>query len=481
MGADLRTAPVMKTSASFPQRYDFDRLAANNIRLLLSADATRTRPDYDPYTEWYQQRARWDLISDWTPLYKVIQSANILYEETPKVNDPSMSPAFIARVQGEAVFMRCLTYFFMIRIFGDVPYYTKAYQSDPLPRTSHTIVAQKCLEDLAAVKDGMPWQYADPTFQAVKATRGSIIALMMHLNMWLAGFDAANRTAYYQAVDKLGDELTNVGETQLHAIELYPISRLPEVFQGRSKEGLFEIAQNINYGEVIADRRRTYASAGIYEYIIGYGSAATRPVSVELAYYKRYLDKLYPDVNADQRVLQWFRGTQDVPSNLMSGITPLITPEQYMADESGRLQIVKFYNVLVTDPSKGNAAISNNCFIFRYADAILLQAEALAELGLDNKAEELLNRIRARAEAPLFPADPGDGNLKDAIFWERCKELMGEGHYYYDMVRTGKVYNPQYSYNPMSYSDFLAGAWRWPINPKALDNNPYMRLNDFWK
>jgi len=111
-----------------------------------------------------------------------------------------------------------------------------------------------------------------------------------------------------------------------------------------------------------------------------------------------------------------------------------------------------------------------------------LQAEANANLGDEGKATTLLNRIRARAEAGLYPASNNyDNNLKDAIYWERCKELMGEGHYYYDLVRTGKLYDAKYCFNPITYSDYLQEAWTWPINPKAMNNNPYMTLNNYWK
>ncbi len=58
---------------------------------------------------------------------------------------------------------------------------------------------------------------------------------------------------------------------------------------------------------------------------------------------------------------------------------------------------------------------------------------------------------------------------------------MGEGHYYYDMVRTGRIYNPKFNYtNSMSYGQFLQGAWTWPINKKAQTNNPLIQLNNYW-
>ena len=114
------------------------------------------------------------------------------------------------------------------------------------------------------------------------------------------------------------------------------------------------------------------------------------------------------------------------------------------------------------------------------ADAILLYAEALAELGTDDgKACGLLNRIRARAGASTLSLSGSE--LKDAIYWERVRELMGEGHYFYDLVRTGKVYNNQYCYHPMTKSEFREGAWTWPISRKAQENNTLITLNNYWE
>src|SRR5690606_41946360 len=87
--------------------------------------------------------------------------------------------------------------------------------------------------------------------------------------------------------------------------------------------------------------------------------------------------------------------------------------------------MVKFLNADVsgTTPTSN----SGNQIVFRYADALLLYAEALAELGTDDgKALEILNTVRERAGAPSRSSSGDD--LKDDIYWERVRELIGEGH-----------------------------------------------------
>ena len=94
--------------------------------------------------------------------------------------------------KAEAVFLRNLAYFFMVRAFGDVPYYTIAYNSASLPRTNMVTVLQSCLEDLRTGALGnspedrfLPWTYNSNAKKGVRASRGSVIALMMHINLSL--------------------------------------------------------------------------------------------------------------------------------------------------------------------------------------------------------------------------------------------------------------------------------------------------------
>jgi len=151
----------------------------------------------------------------------------------------------------------------------------------------------------------------------------------------------------------------------------------------------------------------------------------------------------------------------------------------YATSNSLSKEIKKFWNI----DTYGSGTITSNSgnqVVFRYADALLLYAEALTALGTDDtRACRLLNRIRTRAHASEVNASGNE--LMDAIFWERCRELIGEGHYYYDLVRTGKVYDKNYCPNPMTLTNFNVGAWTWPIHRNALTNNTLMELNLFWE
>lgn len=450
---DTRCGWAIPSGKGYPPRIDFTYMATNNLKLAIAARANRSLPGYEAnaINEWFQLRSRYDLIQIWTPFYKVIQSANIMVKEVGDMPEGLISAEKKKQFIAEAVFMRCISYFFLTRLYGDVPYYTDAYNQDALPRTNMVKVFQKCLADLAAVKDDLPWTYGDPTFRGIRAMRGGALDLMMHMNMWCAGFDPANSTAYYNAVDGLGNELQNIGVDEQKAYRLLPIEQTYLVMFGKSQEGLFEVQLSDNTGESVDDARYKYSFSVVHTPFFN----SDRPQS-ELVYKTEYMKRIYPEGVSDRRKTIWF--------------------DENIYDETGIWQFYKFFNRAALVQS-----LDDNPIIFRLADAILLHAEALAELGRDAEAATLLNLIRARAGADLFPANPGEGKIKDAIFLERGKELMGEGHSFYDLVRTKKIMDPNWTPNPLSFSQFQAGAWTWPIDPSALVNNPYMTLNNYWR
>ena len=453
---DFRHAPIFWPSNAYPRRPDINMMSRGQIKSIITTPRPTPGTDADRF---WTYNAEWDRVDDWTPVYKVIQSANILYDMVPKIaeNDPTISAAIVKKYQAEAVFMRCMSYFILLRLYGDVPYYTDPYNEKPLPRTAHVEVANKCLEELAKIKNDLPWTYADPANRGVRAMRGSALALMMHLNMWCAGFDKKNAEKYYNAVDALGDELRIEGVEKEHAYELLPLDRTPEIFAGRTKEGLFEIPNNVNYGESLSNLRKTFFAHVLHE---PYFTLNQNSANSEVVYNPSFLYTIFPESEADGRKELWF--------------------DESMYLGTGAFNYFKFFNFAYGQANTTNS-VGNYQIVFRLADAILLQAEALAKLSKEAKAIELLNVVRERGQAGLYPSYNNYKNsIDDAIYYERCKELMGEGHYYYDLVRTEKIYDGKYTTYPMSYADFLNGGWTWPINAKALNNNPFMTLNDFW-
>jgi len=88
-----------------------------------------------------------------------------------------------------------------------------------------------------------------------------------------------------------------------------------------------------------------------------------------------------------------------------------------------------------------NLTNPNNYRAIRYSDVLLMAAEAYNRGGIDDaKAQEYLNQVRRRAFGDTNHDITVTGDaLTDAIYQERRLELMGEGHYFFDLVRTGRA------------------------------------------
>jgi hypothetical protein len=75
-----------------------------------------------------------------------------------------------------------------------------------------------------------------------------------------------------------------------------------------------------------------------------------------------------------------------------------------------------------------------NYRVIRYADVLLMAAEAHYHIGNNSIAQQLVNQVRTRAGVPGVSV-----NSLDVIYKERRFELSGEGHRFFDLVRTGQA------------------------------------------
>lgn len=411
-----------------------------------------TNPQYDDY--------KFIRIIDWSGYYQVIQSANILQSKLEE-GIPGVSGTDKARYIAEAKFIRNFTYFWMVRIWGDVVYYTDPYFKESLPREDMVSVLNKCIADLEPEKNNIVWTLSDPAQRGARPARGAIIALLMHMNAWNANFDPANKQAYLTKVASLGKELI---DSKAHRLYDMTEEAWAEVAKGRSEESLFEFYQSINYGDAVwfsenndhFDVRNHYQ---FWSHFLRWPYIFPRHnKSISACYFiSDYMNKIYPEGEADARRELWF---EDI------------------ASDDGQFVIKKFAtNVYASGNEDGYP--DNSIIIFRYADAILLYAEALAELDRNAEAIAAVNLVRNRALATPYTGD-GGSDLKNFIYLERCRELIGEGHRYFDLIRTRRILSPEWTMAPMNIDQYNRGAWTWPLTPSARTYNPKIVLNEYW-
>ncbi|WP_443938700.1 RagB/SusD family nutrient uptake outer membrane protein [Pedobacter sp. MW01-1-1] len=416
----------------------FNNLISNNLKSVSTGTTT-----YD---------VRLQAIMNWKAWYDIIAACNILYYEVDNVPAGNLSTAEKNKYKAEAVFMRNLSYMFLCKLFGDAVYYTEAYNGKALPRTPQLEVMKKCIADMSAAKDDLPIAYSDQSLIGFRPTRGSAVALLMHLNMWAAAWDNGDKSVYYTAVLALAKEMATYTN-----YTLLPINdeNTRKIFKGRSSENLFGVLQEYNYGEIF----NTYANYTHFFSHYPYRGTATKTTSF-MTYEKDYITKLFPAGTTDARLTSWF--------------------ENYSADNN-TFQFKKYSNIYGLGTGASLTAYSDDsAIIFRLPDVLLLAAEAAAELSDDATAQGYLNQVRAAANAPTINTS-GDA-LKDDIYKERCRELIGEGQFFFDLVRTKRIISTEYSKAVVSVSNFNAGAWTWPLIISATERtaNPNLVGNNFW-
>ena len=138
---------------------------------------------------------------------------------------------------------------------------------------------------------------------------------------------------------------------------------------------------------------------------------------------------------------------------------------------------VPFIKKWTINPNNANDG-GSDYMVIRYADVVLMLAEALNETGNTTDATDLLNSIRNRAGLPNTVAAT-QAALRDAIELERRFELIGEGHRWFDLLRMGKAIttmNTWFANNgkniTIDENDLLL-----PIPQSQIDTDPAIKQN----
>jgi hypothetical protein len=382
---------------------------------------------------------------DWSNYYKLIQQLNLIIEKVPGMDIAKFSNQDDKKsIIGEAYFMRAYIYFYMSRIWGDVPLKIKAdldfNQVANIPRSPAADVLKQCLADLKVAEENLVFGYSDEGKRAVRANLGSAYALEAHIMAWQKDY-AGSEKASNLVITKGGYSLLDSASYS-------------KVFIGKSLEGIFEI--NISYlqNEGYNINNGGYAPTLSSPFVFG-RTQLNWPVN------PTYIKQIFKD-SADVRYKDFFFQAQS---------------------NSG--QTIKFSNITYADGSaKTDPRLSNNLIIFRLADIILLRAEALNHLGRDAEALTMLNMVRSRARVPASAATGEALNL--TILEERLRELYYEGQSFYDLTRVTKLDNPNSHY----FSDYNAhfddtrintGGTLWPIDPALFKDDYQIVQTPYWQ
>lgn len=336
----------------------------------------------------------------WTGQYQEILLCNQVIVNVPNI---TMDASLKARYVAEAQFLRALSYFNLVRAFGDVPLYLKPPVTPDelnIARSPKDMVYAQILTDLTAASSVLPASY--PASDVGRATKGAALSLLSKVKLYEKNW--ADALAASDQVISLGYSL---------APDYYKMFRAGGE---NGPESIFEIQATAVTGNCDASNSQWAQVQGVRNQF-GWGffnPTASLEAAFEQGDKRKMATILYPgETTPDGDVI-----TTTAPN-------PRYNAKAYVPNSV---------------PYVCNYGDSQNLRVLRLAEVLLINAEAANELGQTAKAVTDINLVRARAG--LAPVDGGisQSDLRTAIWHERRVELALEyGDRYFDLVRQGQA------------------------------------------
>jgi starch-binding outer membrane protein, SusD/RagB family len=340
-------------------------------------------------------------ITNWRAIYRTINYCNTVIDFAPEAlkNDQTFTQQSLDSYLGEVKALRALMYFYLVRSFRDVPLVLKSTSSDAelvqLAKSPGADVLQQIVKDLSEAEASAPTSFGSQAFDRGRITRYTVNAIQADVYLWMEKYPEALAAC---------DKVINSGK---YGLLTGNSSWFTQLFaNGNSNEGIFEIqfdASKLNsFYPMFRSRPRFVASAWVTDPDNG-------------LYKADIIDPTNKDIRGDGAAARFGDG------------------------------LIWKYIGIDADNLRAAEESFAHWIVYRYADVLLMKAEALALTGKGQDALDIINIIRNRAHALPSTAqnvDPGNSEaVCDYILEERARELAFEGKRWYDLLRHAKRNN----------------------------------------
>lgn len=345
---------------------------------------------------------------NWASFYTTINYCNTVLEKGPEILelDASFSQDELDAYSAEVLTIRALMYFYLTRVFRDVPIVLNASTSDmqnyTVPKSEYQQVWAQIESDLLEAEKNIPFSYANKQEDKGRISKYTVWAILADFYLW---------TEQYDKSEAYCDMIINSGKYWLVEGNMDWFYSLYEA--ENSSESIFELQFDIDIPNPM------------YSMCINNRNYRANPDVMELYW---PTDELL--IHADSADIRSDRGSYVSSLNYM---------------------IWKFYGK-TRYAQRSNSALETdfNWIVYRYADILLMKAENIAaSMGSfdetkANEAMSYLYQIRERANASYLTNEGMPSSRSSLLFYilnERAREFAFEGKRWFDMLRFAKREN----------------------------------------
>lgn len=421
-------------------------------------------------------------LTNWRRFFAVINATTIFIERSPSIvaSDIRYTQSNNVVDVAQARALRAFAYFYMTRIWGDVPLLTTTHDGDfvKLPRTSKERVLGFCKSELLAAVQVLPFRFGvnDPifpgryfntneTWNGKLITRVSAYALLANIAAWQQNY--VETDIYAKFVIDNYPQVTEPGDAgKVHYLTI---------------DELTNVSNNLNPFTYI----RAAALVGFgAEWGFGYATASGHIEQLTIA--APFVPKKQPDIFVPKdSIKRIFTDPNDLRFSF-DKTTNLYRTAYFYNYGSSQPMFTKIKAIENSKTSSDYAIFTSTAIFTRLEEITLLRAEALAVLGQREEAIAMLNK--AAGERGFTPYPDGETkDLIDVIFAERRRELMGEGWRWYDIIRYNRIKDGKATFmikngEHLTFREVeAAGGIYWPVSQDVITANPSIRQNSFWQ
>jgi hypothetical protein len=413
---------------------------------------------------------------NWGSFYSVINYCNNLLYYAPLVveRDENFTVADLHRVEAEALAVRSLAYFYLVRAFNEVPWIedpsiddTQDYKKG---KDSTELILSNIKRDLLIARKYARDNFGNTAQNKGRFTKNGIDALLADVYLWNEQYDSCVIMCNEVLKDK--------------SLELVPSSQMyVQVFyMGNSDESIFEL----QFDEDVQVNNAVFNLYGING--DPYGELA---FPATLAY------------NKQEALLGAFSPfNYKVTSNIVEAEDDIRAKDFYNL-YGGKYYVFKYAGMVRQESTTGYSEYryrnnTANWIIYRLSDVLLMKAEALVQLAGDENNKEALRMINttylrsnANADSLQLANYSSKAQLENLVLRERQREFLFEGKRWFDLVRMARregststlndYVNHKATGSTASLGAKVLNAMYMPISKGELEANKNMKQNPYYE